>query len=235
MIGKHRLPRDSQSGFTIIELMIATAILSTILVIVTVVMISIGSLYYKGINEAQVQDNTRNISIELSEHLQLSDGFTTDLGVNPAIPRAYCIGTTRYTYIDGIQLGKSATYKHVLWRDTVVAGGACPAAGPGAADLTNAQPSPGGTELMPPLSRLTAFTVTGASPYTVSVGIAYGDDDLLCDNGTPGDCAPTAPVSINLWNPNPPHGTVLCKGQKGDQYCATATLTTTVVRRLTSS
>src|SRR5665213_2550121 len=63
----------NRKAFTIIELMIATSVLSIILLLVTTMMISIGNLYYKGINQARVQDDVRTISDDLSSHLQLSD------------------------------------------------------------------------------------------------------------------------------------------------------------------
>ncbi len=75
MITTHR---HLQKGFTIIELMIATAVLSTILVMVTVVMVNIGSLYYKGINQARVQDDVRSIADEIIKNIQLNDQPPTD-------------------------------------------------------------------------------------------------------------------------------------------------------------
>src|SRR5689334_11132650 len=118
-----------QKGFTIIELMIATAILSTILLLVTVLMINIGNLYYKGINQARVQDNVRSISDEVAQHLQLGDSFSQASGDNSE--QAYCVGTVRYTYVIGVQIGKPApgasapAYQHVLWRDDNPSPGSC--------------------------------------------------------------------------------------------------------------
>jgi prepilin-type N-terminal cleavage/methylation domain-containing protein len=196
----------SNAGFTIVELMISTAILSTILLLTTAVMLNIGKLYYKGVNQARVQDGSRAILDEVSQHLQFSDqalqaGHSNIGGVDTSV---YCIGNTRYSYVKNIQIGQ---IKHVLWRDTPSAG--CVATSP--ANLTLATPSTGGTELIPPNSRLTEFSITIASPYTVAIGVAYGDDDLL-----------------NLTGIN-----TTCKGGHEDQYCATAHLTTTVVKRLT--
>ena len=58
---------DKQAGFTIVELMIATAILSTILLLVTTMMINIGNLYYKGVNQARVQDGVRTLADDVGE------------------------------------------------------------------------------------------------------------------------------------------------------------------------
>jgi prepilin-type N-terminal cleavage/methylation domain-containing protein len=196
----------SSAGFTIIELLIATAVLSTILLLVTSLMINIGKLYYKGINQARVQDNVRSITDEVAQHLQLGDSF---IPVISGSEQAYCMGTTRYTYILNKQIGSDASTQslHVLWRDKNPTPGNCPAALP---VLTTPMPSSGGSELIAPNARLTDFTITGSSPYSVSVSVAYGDDDLL-----------------NLSGVN-----TKCKGDIGDQFCATAKLQTIVVRRL---
>ena len=236
-----------QRGFTIIELMIATAVLSTILVTVSIIMISIGNLYYKGVNQARVQDDTRTIVDDVSQHLELSG-----LPPKPAAPdvngtQAYCVGTTRYTYIIGVQVGTpppnspggTPPFNHVLWRDTIQSSATCLVA-----RLTAVDPSAGsdagganakdGNELIAPNSRLINFSINPmASPYSLQVGVAYGDDDLLCSASVPGSCAtPTTMPTLNNFT----NGSLLCKGiVKGDQFCSTSSLSTTVVQRLTSN
>jgi len=232
----------SNNGFTIIELMIATSVLSVILVLVTILMMSIGNLYYKGVNQSRAQDDTRSITDELSQHLQLSSQQPST--GSQAFPggvtvSAYCIDTTRYSYVTGVQSGQippsaSTVLRHVLWRDAIPAGSNC-----GAADLTSNDPTSSslddvkgvdgsGTELVSPHSRLTQFcigsidsggtcTTNVNSPYTIEVGVAYGDSDLL---------KYIKPPPLN--SPN-----AVCSGDKGDQFCATAYLNTTVVKRLT--
>lgn len=226
-----RKTRD-QKGFTIIELMIATSILSTILVIVTVVMIGIGNLYYKGIAQSRVQDDTRGVTDELSQQLQLN-GQALSTATWPAKKElAYCVGNLRYTYVMNTQLGHvspgggAVVYKHVLWRDTNPTPGSC-SIDPGdignvtSVDLTQNTPSSGGTELISGNTRLTSFCVgkftapstcnqATVSPYPVTVSTAYGDDDLL---------------NLNGYN-------TTCRGGVGDQFCSTARLQTTAVQRL---
>ncbi len=204
------LQRRPQAGFTIIELMIATAILSTILILVTVMMINIGSLYYKGINQARVQDNVRSIVDELSQHLQLSSSNGVLIGANNfggTTVSSICFDSVRYSYVLHKQIGSGPSkIAHVLWRDSIPSGGLCTPA-----NLTNPSLS-GGSELIAPNSRLSDLTISpGSSPYSISVGVAYGDDDLLTGPGT------TSP---------------LCKGDSGDQYCATAKLNTIVAKRI---
>jgi prepilin-type N-terminal cleavage/methylation domain-containing protein len=222
-------------GFTIIELMIATAVLSTILLLVTVMMVNIGRLYYKGINQARIQSNVRNVIDEVSQHLKLGDGWQPATGNNNQ--RAYCIGNTRYTYVIGVQIGQPApgssapTYQHVLWRDDNPTPGSCSITGDHEVNLTSLSPSTDlhGSELIAPRSRLINFSIDGTSPYDLALGVAYGDNDLLCSPSVIGSCNTDVamPALVDYT-----HGDLLCKGKQGDQFCATAKLNTSVVRRL---
>lgn len=222
---RHRL---SEKGFTIIELMIATAVLSTILLLATVIMISIGNLYYKGVNQARVQDDVHGIVDEIAQRLQLSGTSAPILVQSTPSGKisAYCIGDTRYVFVTGQKIGSgldrdgtTPLSPHVLWRDQAPAG--CAAPSDNFLSTVTVASDPSGTELIAPNSRLTRFCITGAgsptctpspSPYSISVGVAYGDIDLLNN-----------PASINAT----------CKGNIGDQFCATSSLTTAVAQRLT--
>ncbi len=213
-----------EQGFTIVELMIATTILSVILVMVTVVMTGIGNLYYKGVNQARVQDDARTITDDISEHLQL--GGTVQVAPNSVIDpnltqggvtvNALCIDNTRYTYVTNVQIGHAASvsgavFDHVLWRDTLVTGSPCYRA-----LLTSADPTAGtggkantGSELIAPLSRLTILNSSTTSPYSLNVGVAFGDPTITSGSGL---------------------GTT-CNNGPGDQFCAVASLSTAVAKR----
>lgn len=215
--------RRREDGFTIIELMIATTVLSVILVMVTFMMISIGKLYYKGISQAKAQQTARNIVEDVSNHLELNDSpptesatadnitFTDASGGSHTIA-AYCIGEVRYSYILGRQIGGDAATQisHVLWRDRTPAAGCVPA------DLRSNDPSGGdasnpGTELMTDRGRLAALTIdTSNSPYEIEILVALGENDLFDGSG------------INT----------LCRNQTGSEFCATSQLRTSVTKRL---
>lgn len=205
---------DDQEGFTIIELMIATAVLSTILLLSTVMMVSIGKLYYKGINQARVQDATRTILDNVSQHLQLtsSDPMQSE-NSDDGKSQAWCIGDTRYTYTIGRQMGNDSTQNqspHVLWREDNPNPGSCDKPGPNALDNPSGI---NGTEMIPPNSRLTAFDINQTiQPYKISIGVAYGDNDVLTGTGIGTRCA----------------------GGIGQEFCATAYIKeSAVVKRLT--
>lgn len=215
--------KNNQRGFTIVELLIATAVLSTLLVVVSIMMANIGKLYNKGINQAKMQDNVRSVVDEISDRLQLSN---TDVGTaSDGATKAYCIGTTRYTYVLGQQLtdDPASFYKHVLWRDTVPTGACGKVDGTATANLNNPDPSSGrggnnGSELITTKSRLSKFSISPTiSPYGVTMRLVYGDDDQL-DN-----------LAVVGSNPNDPDA--ICISQSGSQFCATAALSVTVVQR----
>jgi len=229
-------PGLNQKAFTIVELMIATAVLSTILLLVTAMMMSIGNLYYKGVNQARVQDATRSITDDVSQHLQLSDNVPLAAVSLDGQTHVYCIGNTRYTYVLDKQIGTQAGQSpHVLWRDDNPVPGSCSAT----VGFLNSPPSGlNGSELISPNSRLTAFSISAGSPYSVSVGIAYGDNDQLCDNGSAGDCnfSGVSPhMNQIISGAISPAGLIICKGTTGQQFCSTSNLTTTVVQRITSN
>lgn len=226
--------RQSEQGFTIVELMIATAVLATLLVVVAVVMIGIGRLYYKGVTQMRVQNTARTVVDQITQQLQLVDDQAP---VRPLVSNeetvatnftisAFCVGKTRYSYILNRQIGTASNQiKHVLWRDKTPAGGCVPA------KLTEDNPSDpsnpvtDGVELMGPKSRLTAFSISLTSPYTIAVGIAYGDDDVVNLKG-PNTNGTTYPLDLSGLQSN-------CKNE-GGEFCATASLQTTVVKRLSS-
>ena len=128
MLKRHQA--RTENGFTIVELMIALTVLSTILLISTTVFIQIGRLYTKGINSADLQNAARTVVTDLSSSVQLSGsqppgcaagdtacGCTpatfyvnkapsqVDSGVTLNEVYAFCVGKIRYTYVLNRELG----------------------------------------------------------------------------------------------------------------------------------
>lgn len=220
-----RITTDRQhsenSGFTIIELMIALSILATILVMSTVILIQIGALYSKGVNSANLQNTTRNIVTDVSSSLQFTaNGITTPAtnptNINGMNVYAYCIGTTRYSYVLDRELGTdqgttpATTTQYVLWRDTLQnPSDTCAPLALNTATPTDGV-SAGGYEMMGNHMRVTNFSITETANdvYSVSVSTAFGDSDLL-----------------NAAQTN-------CTGGAGEQFCATSQITTVVTQRV---
>jgi prepilin-type N-terminal cleavage/methylation domain-containing protein len=222
---------NQQKGFTIIELMIATSVFATILLMVSVMIIGISRLYYKGINQSRVQAATRQIAEQVSQSLQYTGGvwvpgtskpFTTvNGGVTQSITaEAYCMGNIRYSFVRGVQSGDGpGESRHALWRDTNDDDLTCEPV-----DLTNPNIksiSPEGQEMIMRGGRVTELKIDGAaSPFIITVAVAYGDDTT--DNDGP----------LELAVPPAPPEDARCRGGNATQFCATAKLKTAAVRRL---
>src|SRR5690348_3775172 len=99
--------RTRNSGFTIIELLIATAVFSVVLVIVTTGIIQFSRVYYKSVNEANTQAAARNIMDTVSQAIQFGGGKvqgTTTGAITAGNSYDFCIGNNEYSYRPGFQL-----------------------------------------------------------------------------------------------------------------------------------
>lgn len=108
----------SSAGFTIIELLLAMAFVSALLIIITLTVIQIGNMYNKGLTMRAVNDAGMTISADIRQTLSSSQPFdvskafflqssnggaTTNIG--DAVGGRLCTGT--YTYV--WNLGKAST------------------------------------------------------------------------------------------------------------------------------
>ena len=85
-------------GFTIIELLIAMATFSFILLLTTIVLINIGGLYSKGVNQTKIDDATRYIADEISNKLRYSSVSSLQEAPDSPETGAYCVGGYKYSY-----------------------------------------------------------------------------------------------------------------------------------------
>jgi prepilin-type N-terminal cleavage/methylation domain-containing protein len=222
----------NKKGFTLLELMIATVVFSTILLATTTVLIQLGRMYYKGVIISRTQEVTRNVADEISQQLQFgSSGVVhNDEGTmyGTLQVKAFCIGSQRYSYVINAKVSSGAETRneppnnipgnrlqHALWRDTIdpTVGKTCPA-------LNLSEPNPGGTdgqELLGQNMRLSPnFKVPSCNDTTnicsFTIAVLHGDNDLL----------------------SPPDGEnpVSCGNVVGSQWCASSTISTQVFKRL---
>lgn len=167
--------KNHQSGFTIVELMIATTVLATLLVLCASVAVQVGRLFYKGVSSSRTQESVRNITDQVVRTLQTTSAMPVP--VTQAGVQAYCIGSTRYSYV----LDRQATQaQRVLWVDQNT--------GPCVPDLNAAN----GQELVPQGMRLRTFTLAPSPDqayWNVDIAIALGADDVFNMDGT---CAPSS-------------------------------------------
>ena len=227
-----------QAGFTIIELLIATAVFSVIILVVTAAVLQFSRQYYKGIIASSTQGAARTLVDDISRSIQFNGGTVNPIPDN-INPTGLCVGTDkRYSYALNQQVtdaGSSLPNQgyHGLVSDDVTGCGtdtvpldvkSLPAKLP--TTLSNAR------ELLGQHMRVSKFSVTGGNStnnlYTISVRIVYGDNDLLCSQSA-GDCNTPAPSSAAVLNTATD---LSCRSTVGSQFCAVSELTTTVRKRV---
>lgn len=202
-------------GFTIVELMAATAVFSVLLLVITFGILQVSRVYYKGITESNTQNTARGIMDLITQSIQFSGGNIITTASQPGAPLAFCIGNEQFSYVAGLQLvghgsslGADQTY-HALVQDTV-AGCANPEAPAGFVSSTDIP----GRELLNPNMRLSNLSIEliGTNLYRVEVRVVYGDGDLLVDATGPD---------------------ARCISERaGTQFCAVSELSTIVRKRV---
>lgn len=208
--------KTKNSGFTIVELMIATAVFSFVLLVTSAGVIAIGRNYYKAITSNTVQTAARSVMDDVSRSLQFSQvssisALLTNPDGTPATVKARCFGSDRYTYVINQQV-KSGN--HALYRDKRPSLSSCTPGG-----------FTGGVELLGPNMRLLQFDVSNANPFQITIGLAYGDNDLLSTYNNQGN--PLGGVITD----GQAAGTT-CKTVAGNQFCAISKLESSVTSRV---
>jgi prepilin-type N-terminal cleavage/methylation domain-containing protein len=229
---------DGQSGFTIVELLVATAVFGTVMILLTFGIIQISDVYYKGVTISSTQNAARNIMADISQSIEYSGGQVgTTLTTNAVAGKTYgfCIGSEAYYYQLGYEVENSPTtgqaYHGLVIADNDL--GACPIPIPPDPSNPNTpydfanhssgnSVPPGGQEMLGQNMRLSKLTITPGSImglYNIDVQVTYGADDLL-NNATTVNGGLSGEVVTN------------CKGEVGQQFCATSELQATVEKRI---
>src|ERR1043166_6625781 len=101
----HRAKRPA-TGFTIMELRVATMVFGVVLLLVTAGIMQVARMYYKGVTEANTQNTARTIIDTISQAIQFSGGDVTPtpLGALPGNDYAFCVGDQQFTYRLGWQV-----------------------------------------------------------------------------------------------------------------------------------
>lgn len=212
--------RQEQKGFTIVELMIASAVFATVLAIASVAVLNISRAYYSGLTQTRNQEVARAVMDELAQSLQLARTvqglpFSTKLDSNDG---SFCIGNKQYRANLGAYQDddRDATNPPVGFAVRELSGGATCATtdtvGGGALPIPTV--TDGVSEFIGQGMRLADLDISGnpaSGVYDITVVVVTGQDDLLTD----------------------PPNDYSCRGDRsGGQFCAYATLTTTVQGRL---
>ncbi|HKR82220.1 MAG TPA: prepilin-type N-terminal cleavage/methylation domain-containing protein [Candidatus Saccharimonadales bacterium] len=208
-----------QGGFTVIELLIATAVFSVVLLMVTFGIMQITRVYYKGVTETNTQNTARSIADSIAQTIQFggTGNIQASVGSTPGTSYAFCIGNQLFSYVLGYQVMDSPTAGWKQGYHALVVSSAAGCGGPVSpvANLVTTKNIPASRELLGQrmrLSKLSVQPVPGSSNlWNVDVKIVYGDDDLINN--------PTLP-------------TATCKSNTGSQFCAVSELNTIVEKRV---
>lgn len=205
------MTRHKQSGFTIIELLVATLVFSVTLIVLTFGLLQIGRIFYKGLSSTRSQEATRSVIDDVTQTLRFNGGSFAS-AISGGL-KSYCIGTRRYTYDTSMKMNQGTPATRVLVVDDI-GGGACTVP----ADYSD--PAARRVQLVGEKMRIGEFTITEAGKfYTIKLQIGYGDDDLFEGVTLPADTTPDSPLK--------------CKDSRdGGQYCSVSTLETAVQKRL---
>lgn len=204
--------KSRQIGFTIVELMIATLVFSTILLVATAGLLQIGRLYNRGVINSRTYETANAIMEDISQSIQFNGGNVTPVITSNGATSGFCIGQRRYSMILGKMMAEG-TASHGLVADNIT--GSCNT-GVVALDLSQPIPPPGANnpkEFLAPFMRITALEISQVNNtlYRVSLRLAYGEDDLL--TGSTGY-------------------TANCKDGPGTEFCSTAELSVIVQKRI---
>lgn len=228
MIDKYTYPKtpSDDKGFTILELLIATAISSGAILLLMFGFLSMSVTYTKGLTVAETQNTARDVLNTVSQSIEFADPAT----INPAYintPSAtsasgwFCANNSIFVYTLGVKVTSTT---HALVENSILGDSGCPNSGiTTATDYINSNTT--AQELLGPNMRLTAFNVRAGADntYTINIKVAYGEDAVL--------------QGSTIYDENPLYydigsNQVKCNGQIGQDFCATSALQTVVESRL---
>lgn len=198
----------SQNGFTLVELMIATAVFSTVLLLCTYGLLEIGRSYYKGATISRTQETARLIMDDVVEAIQFNGGAV--FGNEGA--GWHCIGNKLYSFTRDRQRRDTPPIRqHVLMSETVSTCSSSMAKNTSVDTGTLAGAD--AKELMNMRTRLTNFGITQINDdlYQIRIRVISGSD------------AETEVIG----------GQRMCRNDRTlSQFCAVAELTTIARKRV---
>lgn len=206
------------AGFTIVELTIATAVFSTVLLLGLASFLGIGKIFYKGVTLTQTQSAAQAVLDQLGSDLQSAPTVVPSQATGTGA-QFLCIGNVRYTYNLFQKVNLDAhdnSSRFGLLRDVLPGSSGCANPfGPGSVALA----SP--TELLGNNMRLSSLGVAPAKNsggadiqdlWNINLTLAYGDDNTLKNADT---ANPVCDANLN-----------------STQFCSVVSLSTSLNRGL---
>jgi prepilin-type N-terminal cleavage/methylation domain-containing protein len=183
---------NNQSGFTIIELLIASLVFSTILLVTTYGIIEVSQIYIKGYFTTIAQNQNRSLQSELTQSIQENDAqpitiapLTAGPGINSVSSEGnvywFCINNVRYTY-------KYNSHPGILIKDEDPTGDNCQLPANVNGPLSSGQqellspdlslvPTKSGSPAPGIINTITTSSMysSGSILYSLNIQILYGD------------------------------------------------------------
>jgi len=198
---------STQEGFTIIELILATAFIAFILIFMLTTMISVMSNYNKGLAVKQINQTARTVSDEMSRLLQGTNASA--INTSRIANGRVCMGGVSYVWnIRNNTTNQYTSGTPVKFARVNDAGGAlC-----------------GST--LPAVNPANASEMLSSQIWVQQLDVAVSSNLKLVD----------ITISLSTASPNQPTGNdpllgAICDGGKDSQYCAIATFRTTVATK----
>jgi prepilin-type N-terminal cleavage/methylation domain-containing protein len=220
-----KLKTNNKSGFTIVELLIATSVFAIVLIVAQAMFVQIGHLFYRGVSITNTQAAADHIFQDINGNFQNAQTFQVGNYSASGGYDYYCIGNTRYTYHIDNMIDTDAAPVHTaggnfgILKDTLKGtGNAC------ATPCQESDPCVGGAALSNPVEllgdhmRVEKFLISQpvktSNLFNVSIIIAYGDTNSLTYKD---------PADLS---------TVLCKGEEHNNFCAVSSINTAIYKGL---
>jgi type II secretory pathway pseudopilin PulG len=212
----HRI--KTQSGFTLVELTLAVAFIGFLVLFTVLATLQVIRTYNKGLAVKEINQTSRTIVEELSRAIKSATSTTVNVTPNQATPShsRICVGGVSYVWnVAGGNINKYSSTGNppvTLARVDDPGGALCSLS-------TGTYPNVDQADALELLSNrvwvqsLTVTKDTVTNLATISLQLSTSDD-------------PASPLLETV-----PGSGVRCKGRAGDQFCAVATLTTTVAMR----
>ncbi len=207
-----------QQGFTLVELTLAIAFIAFLVLFTVTATLQVMRTYNKGLAVKEINQTARTIVEELARGVRSSTLTSINTSPNDAIPSQsrMCIGGVSYVWnIAGGNLNKFSSTGNppVTFVRVNDSGGAlCSNTSGTYANVNQAQ----ATQLL--------SNRVWVQQLKIEKNIAAGMATITLQLSTTND--PLSPILEAVTG-----GGVRCKGQAGDQFCAVATLTTTIAIR----
>lgn len=204
----HQPAAKASAGFTIVELLIATAVFSMVLLVFLTAFIRVSQLFYKGINMSNTQESTRKVLQDIADDVQFYH-LPPIQGNVPSVDKYFCIGEHRYTYKLFQQVGPGVFgIKREKMGTTT-----CPP--PTTSACANCSEELLGYGMQ--LNKLEVTTANSRVYVSIKV-IFYGADNSVV-------------ISPSGQSPAYKQQDAICSGQPNStQYCATADYTSTILQ-----